>query len=606
MDFFAAQIRAKRTTRALLVLYLLAVLSLIVLTNLAIFFSSQWVNQGPQLDFTAGFSPALILGVSLSVLAAIVLAIIYKWRQLQQGGRVIAESLGGQPVLPQTQSPNEKKLIHVVEEMALAAGLPVPPIYCIASSSINAFAAGFSPADAVIGVTRGAIDHLTRDELQAVVAHEFSHILNGDMRLNVQMLALLFGIECIAHAGRFLLRSQDHGGGYHRRGRDSGVVLGCLLLAVGYCGGLFASMIKAAINRQREYLADASAVQFTRYADGLANALIKVGEQGSVIVHQQADALGHFFFSEATASVWHRRLWATHPALELRIQKIKPRWTQGLAKFKTRARPSVEKTSQPISMLVDEQPATVLSEPLISDAWRQFVREPEQACLVVWALADQLSDQKRQFMFKQRSPALQKMRQALQALSRQQQLQLLTIAIVSLKNLSRAQYVDFKRTLRALIQADQQIDLFEWSLFELVTHSCDAQFTHRAVPQPQYQQIDAVLNEFVLVLTLLVQQVYPHVDQQRAAFEQAIKAIGLNNPPAWQTVTWDWLRFHAALKKLALAFPLLKSRMLKGWVQAQQSADISETADAQQLLNALAACLDVGFLLADLRIKTAV
>ncbi len=663
MDFFAQQARAKRTSRWLFGLFLIAVISLLALTHAAIILSFNLLNDGyRRITLNDQYSVTWQIYISLGIVAVIAMAIFYKWRQLQPGGRVIADSLGCQRVLAQQASLQEKQLINVVEEMALACGLPVPPVYCLASPSINAFAAGFTPADAVIGVTRGALEQLTRDELQGVIAHEFSHIINGDMRLNAQLLALLFGIEFIGHAGQMLVDTQR---GYRYRRENSAALLGLLLSVIGYIGGVFAKMIKAAINRQREYLADAAAVQFTRYADGLANALMKVAEHGSAIEHPQAQVLGHFFFGNATTSLFSWNRLATHPSLEQRLIRIKPQWTKGLLKYKTRSahrqteptalafkvnesNPSsvTSLTSALSSVTASLQATTLHRQPLsqpqtlstqqddvdfqssIPAEWRQRVHEPYEARLLVFALAlaqqDEFATYRCQLLLQQQFLPVQTMQQQLCVLSPSLRWQLLALAIPSIKTLSKAQYLAFKKTLRALIQIDARIDLFEWSLFELVTHSCDAQFMHRAAPQPQYQQLDSLLDEYVYVLTLLIQQLHPQLTAQssepstdpstaplddtnhRLFFENALKAIGINQSISWQPLQWQWTTFHTAQKKLALAYPLLKARLIKGWMQAAQTTKTqtnsnisisSLTPEAQHLLTALAACLDVPFLL---------
>ncbi len=663
MDFFAQQARARRSSRWLFGLFLIAVIGLLALTHAAIILSFNLLNDGyRRITLNDQHSVTWQIYLSLGIVAVIAMAIFYKWRQLQPGGRVIAESLGCQRVSTQQASLQEKQLINVVEEMALACGLPVPPVYCLASPSINAFAAGFTPADAVVGVTRGALEQLTRDELQGVIAHEFSHIINGDMRLNAQLLALLFGIEFIGHAGQMLANTHQS---YRYRRENSAALIGLLLIIIGYIGGVFAKMIKAAINRQREYLADAAAVQFTRYADGLSNALIKVAEHGSAIDHPQAQVLGHFFFGNAATTLFSWNPLATHPSLEQRLIRIKPEWTKGLLKYKTR---STHRQTEPTALAFkvnesNQSSLTSLTSALSSSAlpslalasphattlnheplrqphleqqntiafksstlieWRQRTHEPYEARLLVFALAlaqqDALATYRCRLLLQQQFLPVQTMQQQLCALSPSQRWQLLALAIPSIKTLSKAQYLAFKKILRALIQIDARIDLFEWSLFELVTHSCDAQFMHRAAPQPQYHQLDSLLDEYVYVLTLLIQQLHPQLTAQssepstapledtihRLIFEKALKAIGINQSISWQPVQWQWTTFHAAQKKLALAYPLLKAHLIKGWMQAAQATKTqtnsnlsisSLTPEAQHLLTALAACLDVPFLL---------
>jgi Zn-dependent protease with chaperone function len=222
-------------------------------------------------------------------------------------------------------------LLNVVEEMALASGTPTPPVYLMdREDGINAFAAGFSPNDAVIGVTRGTATRLDRDELQGVIAHEFSHILNGDMRLNLRLMGLLHGILIIGMLGYFILRMSFFSQG-RRRSRDGKdgvpiVVIGAGLAVIGFAGTFFGNLIKAAVSRQREFLADASAVQFTRHPDGIAGALKKIGgfAQGSSIENPNAPIASHMFFGRATSGF--NAMFATHPPLAERIRRVDPSW----------------------------------------------------------------------------------------------------------------------------------------------------------------------------------------------------------------------------------------------------------------------------------------
>jgi Zn-dependent protease with chaperone function len=280
MDFFEHQDKARKNTKLLVVYFVLAVLCIIA----SVYFASVLVfhiagsRQPPGVPppELVLWDPRLLLYVALGTLGIVMIGSLYKTATLAKGGSAVAEALEGRLLNPNTTHPDERKLRNVVEEMALAAGLPVPKIYVLDhEEGINAFAAGHTPGDAAIGVTRGCMTMLTRDELQGVVGHEFSHILNGDMRLNVRIMGLLFGILCLAVIGRVLI--------FSRGGRDRNplMLLGLALIVIGAIGVFFGRLIQAALSRQREFLADASAVQFTRNPAGLSGALQKIGGAGS-------------------------------------------------------------------------------------------------------------------------------------------------------------------------------------------------------------------------------------------------------------------------------------------------------------------------------------
>lgn len=332
MNFFTAQAQSNRTTRVLILLLILAVLSVAIAValllsvivwlsgNVSFYPYSQWL--------LANFG--FVAGTALVTIVAIVLASSYRIMTLRQGGARVARELGGTPVEPGDRDPSRQRLRNVVEEMAIAAGITVPDIFLLEhEAGINAFAAGFSPADAAVAVTRGALENLSRDELQGVVAHEFSHILNGDMRLNIRLMGPLFGILGVSLLGRALLRSGRFA--RLRSSRDRGLpvilALGAGLTAIGFIGVLLARLIKSAVSRQREYLADASAVQYTRQASGIAGALKKIGglKDQSLIRDQDAEEISHMLF--ATGSRHFSRWFATHPPLLTRIQRLEPDFT---------------------------------------------------------------------------------------------------------------------------------------------------------------------------------------------------------------------------------------------------------------------------------------
>jgi len=327
VNFFDAQDKAKRATRWLVVVYLfstaLIVAGITAIVGAVLISSDQGDMVNPSvLAATAVLSTLFILGATL-----------YKTSILSGGGGRVALDMGGTLVPTDVRDPLRRRLRNVVEEMAIASGVPVPEIYVLeGESGINAFAAGFSPGDAAVAVTRGTLELLDRDELQGVIAHEFSHILNGDMRLNIRMMGVLFGIMVLGIIGRMVLRGSYYGAlGSSRRNRNGSAILiiGIGLTVLGWIGVLFARMIKAAVSRQREFLADASAVQFTRSSEGIANALKKIGGYSEHSYIRQADAeeISHMLFAGGTSSM--TSLLSTHPPLSDRIKALDPSFDEG-------------------------------------------------------------------------------------------------------------------------------------------------------------------------------------------------------------------------------------------------------------------------------------
>src|SRR5437016_4331090 len=329
MDFFERQEQAHHNTRLLVIYFSAGVALLIATVYLAVLLIFAGVssrhpryyrydNDQPAISL---WNPRLFFGVAIGTLSVIVLGSLFNTAELAQGGSVVATNLGGRLVNPSTTDPNERKLLNVVEEMAIAAGVPVPQVYLLPQErGINAFAAGHSTSDAVVSVTEGSIKLLTRDELQGVIGHEFSHILNGDMRLNLRLMGIIFGIVCLAVIGRILLQTRGSS-----RDRNPLPLLGLALLVLGWTGVFFGRLIQAAVSRQREFLADASSVQFTRNPAGLAGALKKIGglSYGSKLQAAHAEEASHMFFGNGMGESF-LHLMDTHPSLEERIRALDP------------------------------------------------------------------------------------------------------------------------------------------------------------------------------------------------------------------------------------------------------------------------------------------
>ncbi|MFA7172035.1 MAG: M48 family metallopeptidase [Kiritimatiellia bacterium] len=324
MDFFEHQDKARKNTKVLVIYFVIAVLCVIATVYLAclLIFYGAHIKQQPgvaQPELVL-WDPTLFLYVVLGTLGVVIIGSLYKTAALARGGSAVAESLGGRLVDPNTAHPAERQLRNVVEEMAIAAGLPVPKIYVLDhEKGINAFAAGHTPGDAAIGVTSGCMTLLNRDELQGVIGHEFSHILNGDMRLNLRIMGVIFGILCLAVIGRILIYSR---GG---RNRNPLMLLGLALIIIGAIGVFFGRLIQAALSRQREFLGDASAVQFTRNPAGLSGALQKIGGTGSKIKSVHAGEASHMFFVNGLSKPFLGAM-STHPPLKERIHAIDPGW----------------------------------------------------------------------------------------------------------------------------------------------------------------------------------------------------------------------------------------------------------------------------------------
>ncbi len=337
--FFQRQAHARRNTSLLVFLFLTAV----ALITLAVCLVGYMVTRSEStgLAFHHWLLSNHGLLTAATVVGLIVLGSLLRWVDLAGGGSRVAKMVGARPIDPDTRDADERKLRNIVEEMSIASGVPVPELYVMdQETGINAFVAGYTPGEAVMVVTHGAVTQLTRDELQGVVAHEFSHILNGDMRLNVRLIALLAGILMIGQIGGFLLRASFYRGHRVGRSRDGRAqaamgIIGVALFVIGYVGVFFGRLIQAAVSRQREMLADASSVQFTRNPEGIAGALFKIGLKGGYLdTTSHASDMNHMCFGES-ARMKFTSLLASHPPVEERINAIQPGM---LARLRSRLR----------------------------------------------------------------------------------------------------------------------------------------------------------------------------------------------------------------------------------------------------------------------------
>lgn len=522
-DFWGRQEKARRRTGVLVVYFIIAVALLIVAMYFLIALKLH--------DETGSWwHPDIFLFVSLGMLTVIGLGSMVRLSQLSAGGSVVADMLGGRLVHPETRDKDERRLVNVVQEMAIASGVPVPPVYMMdEEGGINAFAAGYAPRDAVIGVTRGCVQQLSRDELQGVIAHEFSHILNGDMRLNIKLMGTIFGIICLTVVARILMEIGFYSRG-DRESRQAGAALGVLgfaLYILGWVGVFFGNLIQAAVSRQREHLADSSAVQFTRNPDGLVGALKKIGGIGSKLETKRAGEASHMFFGSSLSRTW-AGLFATHPPIEKRIRLLDPYFDAEFLEAAPRA--AAVETVAGVSSLTGGV-ATVSAEAVSArvgqlstqqiDRAHEFltelpgeitnaVHEPFGAVAATYAMLLDDDPDNRQFQIQllgaREHPALlaeaEKLQPTFAAQPSRAKLPLIELALPALRQLSPTQYRQFNENLRQLAEADQRIDLFEFALARLVRRHLAPHFGD-ALPNPPQRSAAHLMVPARVILSAL-------------------------------------------------------------------------------------------------------
>jgi Zn-dependent protease with chaperone function len=564
-DFFQHQDRARRNTRVLVGLMALAVVgmgtSIYVLIQAVQRWSIDPMSDGPP---PALLQPQLWLICVLGTAAVVGIASLVRTFSLRGGGAQIAEMLGGRLVSGNPRDTLEKRLLNVVEEIAIAAGLPVPRVFVMESETgINAFAAGFATDDAAIAVTRGCLEKLTREELQGVIAHEFSHVLNGDMRLNIRLMGLVFGIVCIGLLGRFLMRLAASSRTSSRRSRSNSpmglfLIGGLGLFLIGLIGEVFGKLVKAAVSRQREFLADASAVQFTRNPQGIAGALKKIGgySEGAAVRANSAEEASHFFFGDIHKHLFAHSVMATHPPLSERIKRVDPTFAgefpsvgPGVAEpdegpmraFAGPAASAREQAAPHQAQRIVAQVGTAGAEAIavgqhllaeIPATLRDAAESGFSACAIVYALL--LSDQpalrqlQRTQLDKIAGSALHaetlRLLPHVHALPRRERLPLVELLAPALHQLSPEQRAAFARAVQALIDADESVSIFEYVLAHTLRARVEGMGErHSRVP---HRSLTTLRSELELLLSLLAHAGASDPASAAAAFRAAASRLG--------------------------------------------------------------------------------
>jgi Zn-dependent protease with chaperone function len=614
LDFFAQQERSRRSSRHLVVLLCLAVVAIIASVDAALWIAWAWGSHKPV-------PRSLFAWGAVGALACILAGTVREMLRLRDGGEAVAELAGGRLVATSTGDALERRLLNVVEEMAIASGVRVPKVYVLdGERSINAFAAGRDVSHAVIGVTRGTLERLSRDELQGVIGHEFSHILNGDMGLNLRMVGVLAGIVSIGSVGAFVMRST--------RGSNKNAAglffFGLALFVVGYTGLFCARLIKAAVSRQREFLADASSVQFTRNPDGIAGALdqIRIAPAGALIGGRYAEEMSHMFFGQALTL---GRLLATHPPIEERIRRVNPRFLA--EQYRARRDVSAEATPRekpqadgrrtadlgiawgrsPVesAALVGTLEAGKMDHAAqlvaaIPAELRESLREPSSAAAAVAALlAAPKEDVLEQQLAALRTAGLADMAEPVRAaarltrgLSEAFHLPVVDLALPALKNGSEDLRKKLVGTLQALAYADRRVSLHEFVLLTLMRY----QLSPSAGRASGRRQVSEMAKECaILIATIAHAGTRADASGARAdALEKALLAgtqeLGIDAAAA-RTAPLSLEAVSGALEGARELAPLEKARLVKG-LFAAVTADGTIRVGEAELMRLVGAVLD--------------
>ncbi len=640
MNFFEHQDQARQNTQKLILLFGLSLLFITVTVYLAavVMLSSPFLStrrsfsyQLAQADAFSWWQPSLFFNIAIGTVVLVGLGSFYKIQSLRAGGRVIAQEMGGRVLIAETASPEEQQLLNVVAEMAIAAGVSVPAVYVMDNEpGINAFAAGFTPNDAVIGVTRGTLEALSRDELQGVIGHEFSHILNGDMRLNIRLIGILHGLLLIYIMGRILLRWRS------RSEKGNGIALfGIALMVIGSLGLLCGRLIKSAISRQREFLADASSVQFTRNPAGIARALDKIAahHSSSLVRTPLAEGNSHLFFSSALRFNFLEDLFATHPPLEQRIRRLDASKRQYAAQS-SRSSSHASGTDRgtltsgfagglAVKSGVDRafyiqadldqvvaQVGTVTPEHFayakallaqLPESLQFGIREPQGATAIVYGLL--LDPQvpavrtKQLDWLRQVEPAATieqtiALSADIDALDPRTRLPLLDLTIPALRQLPPDQCQRVLKCLQGLASADGHWSISEFVLYIVLRHRL--QPTHTSIAQPtEFTKIGQIWSDCLVLLSGLARVGQTEPDAITYAFRSGVFRLPGAGQEALPDVppAYDLRMLKQSLDRLNRAAPKLKQSIVDACAHTVL-LDNKVTIQEAELLRAIVILLD--------------
>lgn len=635
MNFFQHQERARRRTWLLAGYFILAIAAIVVAVSLCLYLAALWASGGGYTLSDWLRSPAMLWSLIITLLIILAGSARKAW-QLREGGIALANLLGAREILPDSSNPADRRLRNVIEEMAIASGIPVPRTFVMEQeSAINALVAGYRPTEAVLVVTRGALDTLTREELQGVIAHEFSHIFNADMRLNMRLIAVLAGILAIGKVGELLLHANTRTRFFNRRsGKNEAagvfflIILGLGMMVIGYIGLFFGRLIKAAISRQRELLADASSVQFTRNPSGIANALIKIRNQhGSHLVSSHGEDMSHMCFG-ATVPFHLQYLLATHPPVDDRLKALGTEW---LARARVRQRQNGEAPSAANTATAATDSDTSMgfagSSPAqaagavaamgiagvvgtmreshvgyarslhdsIPESLKQNFRQPQSARWVVLALAIGVSrSDQAELIALLNLPDLEQRMVAqlceqIGKLGTRLRLPLTDLAIPALKQLTQDQRDQFLTELEQLVKHDQRLTLFEFILTRILADHLRADASR--APQVRFRQYPAVASQIQLVMSLMIHASGAKGEAAESLFRGAAIAL---LPAGTGLLPLGQCRLEAldqALQDLRDLMPLLKGPLLDGLADIARADGLIQVQEAE-LLRGIATLMD--------------
>ena len=634
MDFFSQQDKARRSTSMLVLYFMLAILLIVLALNGVVYYALSGTGiylsyQDPANPLPIGLSEWLQLPywlyISFGALLVIMMGSLLRLFKLRGGGHAVAEMAGARLLDMDSRDVKETQYLNVVEEMSIASGVPMPSLYVMQQEpGINAFVAGFRPTETVMVVTRGALDTLSRDELQGVVGHEFSHILNGDMRINIRLIAILAGILLIGKVGEVVLRGSGRSSRGNNKGGGAILLLALALFAIGYIGLFFGRLIKAAISRQREFLADASSVQFTRNPGGIAGALYQIQQHsaGTILNSSNAEDMSHMCFGEAV-KLHFTSLLATHPPLDVRINAVDPMFlktqrAKQLIQNRNQAEQPVPAPAEAMALdggagFTDSGSHTsieavtasvgnptpehlVYAHQLISTlpaSIAEVMHSRQGAALVIYGLLIAAMDKnigldflrQQNLLNEQSTPVVDD----LYLLDRRLRLPMVDLVLPVLKRLDDEQKSDFITCIEQLIKRDKKFTLFEFVLLTLIKQHLDK--GAGKINRIKHYSFKPVLAEIRLLLSVLAQSSGQAADKIASAFERAMTTFSSTVYSLQPLSEVSAEKITQALNELNGLSPMLKKSIIDACADSVLDDGIVMPAEAE-LLRAISSTLD--------------
>lgn len=644
MNFFDHQEKARKKTFRLVLYFIVAivliilaidviVVTAIVYTNPEYYFTSFTHDQSQGIliqDRVLSLAIVTSTFVIPGVLIVILTGTLFKMLAIRNGGISVAEMVNAKPIEVTTKDPLEKRFVNVVEEMSIASGIAIPKLYVMEDEmAINAFVAGFKPADTVMVVTKGALNTLNRDELQGVVGHEFSHIFNSDMQINLKLIGILGGLLVLGQTGYFILRIFR--GNSRSNSKSDGRVMiivmaiGVGLLVVGYIGLFFGRLIKAAISRQRELLADASSVAYTRNPQGLVNALqrIELSATGTQLNSKNSEDISHLCFCPSL-SVMFSNLLATHPPLKERIRLIDPKGQYAIRK-KTEVAPKVtsplpptpEPAIKPFDMMATvavlgataganttdviksignptETNILVAKEMLaqIPENILTIAHQPEHVILLIYALvllptdgSENLIKVLKQYLSQEEAENVLTLQSQILTLPKTMQLPLLEISLPTFKSIS------LEEKQKALQAIENILSLKNEGLFQFALHAIISKAVNTQPNKAKYQDFKPVLNDITVLLILVITSGHDDPQKITYCYEKSLKYFTDRSIPQPGVSNFDPVQLQLILSRLNQLAPFCKEKLLKACLECISDDNIIHIQEAE-LVRAIAACLD--------------